>query len=129
MMGEQTIKEYMAHIRDDTGPGVVRLAFGDAVRFKLKGKFLKELCDNTFIGTDNKDANKHIDKEDSKMGYQEKSSSLEEKMSKFVKESTKRNKDIADLIMDVRASTESILRNQEAPIKIIVISHFYTNPQ
>ncbi|GJW14912.1 hypothetical protein Tco_0019045 [Tanacetum coccineum] len=62
MMGEQTIEEYMAHIHDDTGTGVVRLAFGDAVRFELKGQFLKELRENTFIGTDNEDANKHIDK-------------------------------------------------------------------
>ncbi|GJX46272.1 hypothetical protein Tco_0271462 [Tanacetum coccineum] len=31
--------------------------------FKLKGKFLKELRDNTFSGSEHKDANEHIEKE------------------------------------------------------------------
>ncbi|GKA16245.1 hypothetical protein Tco_0695992 [Tanacetum coccineum] len=56
-VGEETIEEYMAQIRVDTGPGIVRQTFGDAVRFELKGHFLKELRENTFSGTD-----KHIDK-------------------------------------------------------------------
>ncbi|GJZ88330.1 hypothetical protein Tco_0660112, partial [Tanacetum coccineum] len=34
----------------------------EKARFKLKGQFLKELRDNTFIGSDNEDANEHIEK-------------------------------------------------------------------
>ncbi|GJY96154.1 zf-CCHC domain-containing protein [Tanacetum coccineum] len=35
----------------------------DKARFELKGQFLKELRDNTFSGSDNEDANEHIEKE------------------------------------------------------------------
>ncbi|GJU08090.1 hypothetical protein Tco_1124520, partial [Tanacetum coccineum] len=34
----------------------------DKARFELKGQFLKELRDNTFSGSDNEDANEHIEK-------------------------------------------------------------------
>nr|GEU82598.1 hypothetical protein [Tanacetum cinerariifolium] len=61
-MGEQTIKEYMAQIRDDIGPGIVMPTFGDAVCLVLKVHFLKELYENTFSGTENKDDNENIAK-------------------------------------------------------------------
>nr|GEW29780.1 ribonuclease H-like domain-containing protein [Tanacetum cinerariifolium] len=59
---EQTIKEYMAQIRDDIGPGIVMPTFGDAVCLELKVHFLKELYENTFGGTENKDDNENIAK-------------------------------------------------------------------
>ncbi|GJY59452.1 putative reverse transcriptase domain-containing protein [Tanacetum coccineum] len=34
----------------------------DKAHFELKDQFLKELCDNTFSGSDNEDANEHIKK-------------------------------------------------------------------
>nr|GEV79285.1 hypothetical protein [Tanacetum cinerariifolium] len=140
-MGEKTIKEYMAQICDDTGPGIVRPTFRDAVCFELKGHFLMELHENTFSRIETKDANdcelchgshlsidfpnkeqvKEADevyyrefhqrpfqnegrykanapmyhvKEENKMGYQEKRSSLEETLNKFMEESAKGTKKI-----------------------------------
>ncbi|GKD09816.1 hypothetical protein Tco_1189501, partial [Tanacetum coccineum] len=42
--------------------GIARPKIDDKAHFELKGQFLKELCDNTFSGSDNEDANKHIEK-------------------------------------------------------------------
>ncbi|GJZ59767.1 hypothetical protein Tco_0615583 [Tanacetum coccineum] len=61
-IGEQTIEEYMAQIHDNIGPGIVMPYFGDAVCLELKVYFLKELYDNTFSRTENKDDNEHIAK-------------------------------------------------------------------
>ncbi|GJT65537.1 hypothetical protein Tco_1017017 [Tanacetum coccineum] len=43
-------------------PGVSRPKIEEKDSFKLKGQFLKELRENTFSGSDNKDANEHIEK-------------------------------------------------------------------
>ncbi|GKD08180.1 hypothetical protein Tco_1187865, partial [Tanacetum coccineum] len=61
-MGEPTIEEYMMKAREDYGSGITRPKFDDKAHFELKGQFLKELCDNTFSGSNNEDANRHIEK-------------------------------------------------------------------
>nr|GEU87072.1 reverse transcriptase domain-containing protein [Tanacetum cinerariifolium] len=61
-IGERTIEQYMDHIQDDAGPGVVRPPSRDAARFELKGQFVKELRENNFSRIRTEDANKHIDK-------------------------------------------------------------------
>ncbi|GJV85582.1 hypothetical protein Tco_1525480 [Tanacetum coccineum] len=62
-MGEPTMEEYMTKTREDYGSRIVRPKIDDKARFELKGQFLKELRDNTFSGSDNEDANEHIEKE------------------------------------------------------------------
>ncbi|GKA48385.1 hypothetical protein Tco_0741343 [Tanacetum coccineum] len=44
------------------GSGIARPKIDDKDHFELKGQFLKELRDNTFSGSDNEDANEHIEK-------------------------------------------------------------------
>ncbi|GJU79233.1 hypothetical protein Tco_1276303 [Tanacetum coccineum] len=46
----------------DYGSGVARPKIDDKCQFELKGQFLKELQENTFSGSDNEDANEHIEK-------------------------------------------------------------------
>nr|GEX12745.1 hypothetical protein [Tanacetum cinerariifolium] len=55
-MTEPTMEEYMTKTREDYGSWIARL------KFKPKGQFLKELRDNTFSGSENKDANEHIER-------------------------------------------------------------------
>ncbi|GJZ93502.1 hypothetical protein Tco_0665567 [Tanacetum coccineum] len=61
-MTEPTIEEYMMKTREDYGSGIVRLKIDEKSHFELKAQFLKELCDNTFNGSDNDDDNEHIEK-------------------------------------------------------------------
>ncbi|GJR47056.1 hypothetical protein Tco_1315159 [Tanacetum coccineum] len=61
-MGEPTMEEYMTKTRDEYRSRIVRPKIDDKARFELKGQFLKELRDNTFSGSDNEDANEHIEK-------------------------------------------------------------------
>ncbi|GKF65764.1 hypothetical protein Tco_0192281 [Tanacetum coccineum] len=56
------MEEYMTKTREDYGTGISRPKINEKAHFELKGQFLKELCDNTFSGSDNEDANKHIEK-------------------------------------------------------------------
>ncbi|GKC09359.1 hypothetical protein Tco_1000969 [Tanacetum coccineum] len=58
----ETIEEYMCKTRGDYGLGVTRPKIDAKYHFELKGQFLKELCDNTFSGSDHEDANEHIEK-------------------------------------------------------------------
>ncbi|GKC44775.1 hypothetical protein Tco_1062497, partial [Tanacetum coccineum] len=44
------------------GSGIARPKIEDKDNFELKGQFLKELCTNTFSGSDHEDANEHIEK-------------------------------------------------------------------
>ncbi|GJV68592.1 DNA-directed DNA polymerase [Tanacetum coccineum] len=60
-MGE-TMEQYMSKTRADYGSGVARPKIDDKSQFELKGQFLKELHVNTFSGSDNEDANEHIEK-------------------------------------------------------------------
>ncbi|GKE28005.1 hypothetical protein Tco_1443389, partial [Tanacetum coccineum] len=58
----ETMEQYMSKTRTDYGSGVARPKIKEKDSFKLKGQFLKELRENTFSGSDNKDANEHIEK-------------------------------------------------------------------
>ncbi|GKC95432.1 hypothetical protein Tco_1160874 [Tanacetum coccineum] len=52
----------MSKTRTDYGSGVARPKIDNKDQFELKGQFLKELRENTFSGSDNEDANEHIEK-------------------------------------------------------------------
>ncbi|GJY65272.1 ribonuclease H-like domain-containing protein [Tanacetum coccineum] len=58
----ETIEQYMSKTRGDYGSSVTRPTINQDTHFELKGKFLKELRDNTFSGSEHEDANKHIEK-------------------------------------------------------------------
>ncbi|GJX14610.1 hypothetical protein Tco_0206368 [Tanacetum coccineum] len=58
----ETMEQYMSKTRTDYRSGVARPKIDNKDQFKLKGQFLKELRENTFSGSDNKDANEHIKK-------------------------------------------------------------------
>ncbi|GJW84472.1 hypothetical protein Tco_0157617 [Tanacetum coccineum] len=58
----EAMEEYMSKTRTDYGSGVARPKNDNKDQFELKGKFLKELRENTFSGSDHEDANKHIEK-------------------------------------------------------------------
>ncbi|GJV33165.1 hypothetical protein Tco_1393565 [Tanacetum coccineum] len=61
-MTKQTMEEYMMKTRKDYGSGVARPKFDKDAKFELKGQFLKELRDHTFSGSENEDANEHIER-------------------------------------------------------------------
>ncbi|GJT05352.1 retrovirus-related pol polyprotein from transposon TNT 1-94 [Tanacetum coccineum] len=50
------MEEYMTKTRDGYGSGIARPKIDEKAQFELKGQFLKELCDNTFSGSDDEDA-------------------------------------------------------------------------
>ncbi|GJT19957.1 uncharacterized mitochondrial protein-like protein [Tanacetum coccineum] len=58
----ETMEQYMSKTRENYGSGVTRPTINQDTPFELKGKFLKELCDNTFSGSEHEDANEHIEK-------------------------------------------------------------------
>ncbi|GKC54822.1 gypsy/ty3 retroelement polyprotein [Tanacetum coccineum] len=58
----ETMKQYMSKTRGNYGSGVARPKINDKTHFKLKGKFLKELRENTFYGLKHEDTNEHIEK-------------------------------------------------------------------
>nr|GFA60348.1 hypothetical protein [Tanacetum cinerariifolium] len=58
----ETKEQYMRKTRVDYGSRIARPKIDDKDHFKLKGQFLKELRDNTFSDSDDKDANEHIEK-------------------------------------------------------------------
>ncbi|GKB95113.1 hypothetical protein Tco_0981250 [Tanacetum coccineum] len=51
----KTMEKYMRKTRADYGSGIARPKIDDKDHYKLTGQFLKELCDNTFSGSDHKD--------------------------------------------------------------------------
>ncbi|GJZ28682.1 hypothetical protein Tco_0573329 [Tanacetum coccineum] len=53
--------------------------------------------------------------------FQERRKSMEDTLSKFMSESTKRHEEISNLIKEIRASTDSAIRNQGASIKTLEI--------
>ncbi|GJY54304.1 hypothetical protein Tco_0445968 [Tanacetum coccineum] len=61
-MTKPTMEEYMTRTREGYGSGIARPKIEEKDHFELKGQFLKELRDNTFSGSDNEDANEHIEK-------------------------------------------------------------------
>ncbi|GJU19682.1 retrovirus-related pol polyprotein from transposon TNT 1-94 [Tanacetum coccineum] len=58
----ETMEQYMSKTREDYGSGVTRSTINQDTPFELKGQFLKELRDNTFSGSEQEDANEHIEK-------------------------------------------------------------------
>ncbi|GJZ80124.1 hypothetical protein Tco_0644961, partial [Tanacetum coccineum] len=58
----ETMEQYMSKTRTDYGSGVARPKTDNKDQFELKEQFLKELRENTFSGSDNEDANEHIEK-------------------------------------------------------------------
>ncbi|GKC32528.1 uncharacterized mitochondrial protein-like protein, partial [Tanacetum coccineum] len=58
----ETMEQYMSKTRTDYGSGVARPKIDNKDQFELKGQFLKELRENTFSDSDNKDVNEHIEK-------------------------------------------------------------------
>ncbi|GJU41253.1 hypothetical protein Tco_1194210 [Tanacetum coccineum] len=58
----ETMEQYMSKTRTDYGSGVARPKIEEKDSFELRGQFLKELRENTFSGSDNEDANEHIEK-------------------------------------------------------------------
>ncbi|GJS24540.1 hypothetical protein Tco_0453172 [Tanacetum coccineum] len=58
----ETMEKYMSKTRTDYRSGVDRLKIEEKDSFELKGQFLKELRENTFSGSNNEDANEHIEK-------------------------------------------------------------------
>ncbi|GKD46413.1 retrovirus-related pol polyprotein from transposon TNT 1-94 [Tanacetum coccineum] len=52
----------MSKTRGDYGSVVTRPKIDGNAHFELKGKFLKELRDNTFSGSEHEDTNEHIEK-------------------------------------------------------------------
>ncbi|GJV84246.1 hypothetical protein Tco_1524144 [Tanacetum coccineum] len=58
----EKMEQYMRKTQMDYGSGVARRKIDNKDQFELKGQFLKELRENTFSGSDNEDANEHIEK-------------------------------------------------------------------
>ncbi|GJX22291.1 hypothetical protein Tco_0226736 [Tanacetum coccineum] len=58
----ETMEQYMSKTQENYGSGVTRPTINQDTPFDLKGRFLKELRDNTFSGSEHKDANEHIEK-------------------------------------------------------------------
>ncbi|GJT41079.1 retrovirus-related pol polyprotein from transposon TNT 1-94 [Tanacetum coccineum] len=56
------MEQYMSKTRGDYGSGVTRPKINTDTHFVLKGRFLKELHDNTFSGSEHEDTNEHIEK-------------------------------------------------------------------
>ncbi|GKD66265.1 retrovirus-related pol polyprotein from transposon TNT 1-94, partial [Tanacetum coccineum] len=59
---EETLEQYMSKTRTDYGSGVGRPKIKEKDSSELKGQLLKELRENIFSGSNNKDANEHIEK-------------------------------------------------------------------
>ncbi|GKF23001.1 hypothetical protein Tco_0075323 [Tanacetum coccineum] len=58
----ETMEQYMSKTQENYGSGITRPTINIDTPFELKGQFLKELRDNTFSGSEQKDANEHIEK-------------------------------------------------------------------
>ncbi|GJR09646.1 pyruvate dehydrogenase (acetyl-transferring) kinase, mitochondrial [Tanacetum coccineum] len=59
--------------------------------------------------------------------YQERRQSMEDTLSKFIGESAKRHEENSNLIKEIRASTDSAIRNQRASIKTLEIQIGHLN--
>ncbi|GJW73128.1 reverse transcriptase domain-containing protein [Tanacetum coccineum] len=58
----ETMEQYISKTRTDYESGVARPKIDNKDQFEQKGQFLNELQENTFSGSDNEDANEHIEK-------------------------------------------------------------------
>ncbi|GJW69874.1 putative ribonuclease H-like domain-containing protein [Tanacetum coccineum] len=55
-----TIEQYLALIRDDIRPGVVKPEISNGVEFEINSNFMRELRHKYFAGTDDEDAYEHV---------------------------------------------------------------------
>nr|GEW09460.1 hypothetical protein [Tanacetum cinerariifolium] len=55
-----TIYQYMALIRDDIRPGVVKPKIGNDVEFEINSNFIRGLRRKIFAGSDDEDAHEHL---------------------------------------------------------------------
>ncbi|GKB28332.1 ribonuclease H-like domain-containing protein [Tanacetum coccineum] len=55
-----TMEQYLALIRDDIRPGMVKPEIGNNVKFKINSNSIKELRRKLFAGTDDEDAHEHV---------------------------------------------------------------------
>ncbi|GJU55753.1 hypothetical chloroplast RF21, chloroplastic [Tanacetum coccineum] len=55
-----TLEQYMALIRDDIRPGLVKPEIGNDVEFVINSNFMRELRRKHFVGTDDEDAHEHV---------------------------------------------------------------------
>ncbi|GKF01816.1 retrovirus-related pol polyprotein from transposon TNT 1-94, partial [Tanacetum coccineum] len=58
----ETMEQYMSKTRTDYRSGVARPKIKEKDSFEMKVQFIKELRENVFSGSDNEDANEHIEK-------------------------------------------------------------------
>ncbi|GKE78189.1 retrovirus-related pol polyprotein from transposon TNT 1-94 [Tanacetum coccineum] len=58
----ETMEQYMSKTRGEYRSGVARPKIDANAQFELNGQFLKELRENTFEGSEHKDAKEHIEK-------------------------------------------------------------------
>ncbi|GKE03637.1 retrovirus-related pol polyprotein from transposon TNT 1-94 [Tanacetum coccineum] len=58
----ETMEQYTSKTRGDYGLSVTSPTINKDTHFELKGKYFKELRDNTFSGSEHEDANEHIEK-------------------------------------------------------------------
>nr|GEV35302.1 hypothetical protein [Tanacetum cinerariifolium] len=61
-MMTDAIEQYMSKTRGNYGSGVIRPKINDKTHFELNDQYLKELCKNTFSGSEHEDAKEHIKK-------------------------------------------------------------------
>ncbi|GJU13704.1 putative reverse transcriptase domain-containing protein [Tanacetum coccineum] len=134
----------------DYGSGVARPKIDNKDQFELKGQFLKELRENTFSGSENEDANEHIEKvleivdlfhvpnitvgdieqqlQDTIKGTtqilhtkNEGNLSMKIPCEQLMSGSSKRHEENSNLIKEIRATTDATIRNQGASIKTLEI--------
>ncbi|GJW12966.1 ribonuclease H-like domain-containing protein [Tanacetum coccineum] len=55
-----TIEQYVALIRDNIRPGVVKPKIGNDIEIKINSNFMRELRRKIFTGTDDDDAHEHV---------------------------------------------------------------------
>ncbi|GJV47695.1 hypothetical protein Tco_1437907 [Tanacetum coccineum] len=55
-----TINEYLTKVRDNSGPGIVKPAFEENIKFEFWEQCIDELKGNVFFGKENEDPHEHI---------------------------------------------------------------------
>ncbi|GJU96351.1 hypothetical protein Tco_1321107 [Tanacetum coccineum] len=56
------MEQYLALLRENQAPGVVKPEIGGNVNFEIKSQFMLELREDTFSGNKNEDAHDHVDR-------------------------------------------------------------------
>ncbi|GJV43920.1 hypothetical protein Tco_1428456 [Tanacetum coccineum] len=57
-----TMEQYLALLRENQAPGVVKPEFRGNVNFEIKSQFMRELREDTFSRNKNEDADDHVDR-------------------------------------------------------------------